>query len=233
MKIPSCFYGFKKKVRSECAKVARMLLRGMPLAEAVANYELIDTEKVPEAWIVTANMPAFFDNELRFYMTPIADVLFNKFMDDYWKEVEGKRVFKPVSERKYSKEFKESIFNELIGYEWSILTICEFSRWVEADTIRAQDYRHRWQPYLRKMCQFWDILNGEGERYLTGIVDTRLWAGVSGALRYVLANMGVPEEEAVTPCNPANLQGFCEKYNLLTMDVINNPKILAIKPLVD
>ena len=27
------------------------------------------------------------------------------------------------------------------------------------------DNKHRWQPYLRKLCEFWDFLCDEGKRY--------------------------------------------------------------------
>ena len=55
MKIPSCFYGVKKEAKRECAKVARKILKGVPLLEAVAAYQMIDTKDVPEASLIVRN----------------------------------------------------------------------------------------------------------------------------------------------------------------------------------
>jgi hypothetical protein len=189
----------------------------VPLTEAVAGYELIDTKEVPwqtpvveedeeeEDWegvLKVAYPYGMSPNERHFYLSCVVDVFQNKFDND------------DDDDNNYNKN-SERIFNQLIEHDWSILGLSEnkLSYWFR--------YDHRWQPYLRKLCEFWDVFCSEGERYIgAGLHPTTLWRA-NGALMYILANMGVPHEERHPPHHPTDLKGFCEKYNLLTVDVLN------------
>jgi len=219
MKIPACFYGRKPEARRECNKVASKLLKGVPLIEAVAGYDLIDTKDVPEAPLMVRDPYGIIDSAPFFYMSLIQDAIVIKFHNKYFKVDR--------------MDADERLFNQLIEYDWSILAFCDNPSWVTADSIRKQDCRHRWQPYLRKLCEFWNILNGEGKRYVGkgGTLGT-LWE-TNRTMKHILGKMGVSRKDALEPHDPANLQGLCEKYNLLTMDVLNDPKILAINPYED
>jgi len=214
VKIPSCFYGTKEEAKKECDKVTRKILKGVPLLEAVADYEMIDTKEVPESCLIVCNPLGITDKSPHFYMTLIVDAIRGKF----WTKHNGDR------------DTLERVFNQFIEHDWSILAFCEDTAWFYADSIRIQDRRHRWQPYLRKLCEFWSALLGEGKRYAGYGGDiSALWSA-NCVLHYILGNMGVPKKDALTPRNPANLQELCEKYDLLTMDVINSPTVLAKHP---
>lgn len=217
MKIPSCFYGTKQEAKKECDKVTRKILKGVPLLKAVVDYEMLDTKELPEAFLIVRDPFGITDKNHHFYMTLIVDAIMGKF----WGKHNGDR------------EITERIFTQFIEHPWSILALSRDTTWVQASTIRGQDYRHRWQPYLYKLCEFWNIFYGEGRKYvgLGGDIST-LWSA-SRVLHYVLANMGIPEKEAVTPYDPVDLRGLCEKYKLLTMDVLNDPIILKRHPFAE
>jgi len=211
MKIPSCFFGRKKDVRLECNKVARKILKGVPLLEAVAAYQMIDTNDVPEASLVVCYPYDIIDNAPRFYMTRIDDAIERSF----WY-------------KKSDRDKEDKLFDKFLENEWSILSFCDNPIWFKPDSGR-----HRWQPYLRKLCEFWDILHGEEERYFgSGTTLNTFWKA-NETMKYVLGFMGVSRDEALEPSDPANLRGLCDKYNLLTVDVFNDPDISARYPYCD
>jgi hypothetical protein len=214
MKIPSCFYGTKLETKKECAKIARKVWKGDPLTEAVAKYELIDTKEAREGCLVVAYPYGINGSDRHFYLTWIA------------KAVEDK--YEPFVT---DKKDMDTIFNQFIEHDWSILGLSENTgSWFGISVARRLDSRYQWQPYLRNLCRFWDVFCGEGKRYIgLGGESTTLWKANS-ALRYILGNMGVPYEEVSLLEDPADLKGLCEKYNLLTMDVLNNPEILKRHP---
>lgn len=221
MKIPSCFYGTRLETRKECAKVARKVWKGVPLLEAVSEYELIDTREVPfdtkegsEGCLVVGHPFCRAPQMRHFYMNWIIRIIEDKLdTDNYFVK-------------------SNCVFNQLIEYDWGILCLSEDPMWFSASSARRLDRRHRWQPYLRKLCEFWDVFCGEGKRYIRGVDCTTLWAA-NRPLRSILYKMGVPKEEAdmYSSQYPAKLKELCDKYNLLTMDVLNDPGILARYPI--
>jgi len=219
VKIPSCFYGVKKEAKRECAKVARKILKGVPLLEAVAAYQMIDTKDVPEAPLIICNPYGILDKTPFFYMTLVADAAENTIRGKFWREYGGGRDIYEMA----AKQFME--------HSWGILGLSESEGWIIASPNRERDRRHLWQPYLQKLCEFWDIFNGEGRRYFgQGSQLSSFW-GANRTLQYVLSGMGVSWEEGVyEPPEPTNLRWLCDKYNLLTMDVINSPTVLAKHP---
>ena len=219
MRIPSCFYGRKKEARRECDKAARKILRGVPLLEAVAGYEMIDTESVPEVPFIICNPYGIIDNAPHFYMTLIADAIRGKF----WTKHNGDR------------DTYEMAVKQFIEHSWSILGLSDDIGWLFASPKRECDLRHMWQPYLRKLCEFWDIFNKEGGRYFgKGGELSSLWEA-NRTLSYVLHCMGLPDEDAGLCAveSPSNLRRLCEKYGLFEMDVLNNSNILKKNPFVN
>ena len=212
MKIPSCFYGTRLEAKKECNKVARKLWKGEPLVKAVAGYEMIDTKEVPvntgedanEGCLVVGHPLCMEPKMKHFYMNWVVRTLYDKFYLNT-----------------YDEENMERIFNQLIEYEWGILGLSEDTGLFN---IGRADRRHRWQPYLRKLCEYWDIFCAEGKRYIGGANCTGLW-NASYSLWGVLRDMGVPKEESVYVSDTADLRKLCDKYNLLTMDVYNDPRI--------
>jgi hypothetical protein len=202
----------------------------MSLTEAVAGYEMIDTKEVPwqkrvplgqiewEGSLKVAYPYAMRNNERHFYLSCISDAIEDKFDPDHT-----------------DNEIRERIFNQLIEYDWSILGLSGVYKftWFSISTARMRDCRHRWQPYLRKLCEFWDIFCGEGERYIGGgLFSTTLWEA-NDSLHGILYRLGVPDEEVDSPKDPTDLKGFCGKYNLLTIDALNNSEILKQFPLTE
>jgi len=221
MKIPSCFYGTKLETKKECTKVARQIWKGVALADAVKGYELIDTKEVPEECGLKVTFPFGVGNKERhFYLSWIVDILSEK----------SELITS-------SKEEKDRIFFQLLEYDWSILSLSGNESkivWFQAHKYRRKDGRHRFQPYLHKLCDFWDILYGEGKRYISDCFWLRktLWEA-NFSLSVILFYLGVPDDESENPKDPSNLRGLCEKYNLLTRDVLNDPVMLERFPFID
>jgi len=209
VKIPSCFFGTKPEVRRECAKVARKVWKGVPLLEAVAGYELVDTKENRNA-LVVYNPVGSSAQEQHFYLTFLEDAIQN-LHSKLWPKEDNEKI--------------GQMLNQLIEYDWSILGLSEG----QSSTIwfwgKRYDRRHRWQPYLRKMYEFWDIFKGEGRRYVgMGGEGRQLWK-VNRTLSILLHLMGVSHEEIDVYKASDDLRGLCDKYNLLTLDVLNDPEI--------
>ena len=210
MKIPSCFFGTKPEVKKECAKVARKVWKGVPLLEAVAGYELIDTKENRSA-LVVYNPVGSSAQEQHFYLTFLVDTIQSLYYNKIYPEDDEEKI--------------DRILTHLIEYDWSILGLCEQQSaiWYQG---RRHDRRHRFQPYLRKMYEFWDIFKREGRRYigLGGGKHTTLWEA-NNALQNILYKMGVPDKKIDVYKASDDLRGLCDKYNLLTLDVLNDPEI--------
>ena len=149
MKIPSCFYGTKPEVKRECNKVARKILKGIPLIEAVASYEMIDTKSVPKVPLIVRNPYGILDKSPLFYMTLVADAIMYKFWDKHYGD----------------RNTYEMAIKQFIEHSCGILGLSDNKMWLIASPNRIHDLRHVWQPYLQRLCEFWDIFNGEGRRY--------------------------------------------------------------------
>ena len=210
MKIPACFYGTRVEARKECAKVARKVLKGEPLLEAVAGYEMLDTKDVPDAALVLRSPYNIMGSDRHFYLTLVADKI-----DQKWGALHL------CEDHESEKEKRESVFSQIIENDWSILGLSGNEEWwLRTSHARINDNRHRWQPYLQKLCRFWGILNSEGKRYIKKW-DYKTFHEANEASQYVLYCMGVPDSEL----SPQDLKAFCDKYNLLTMDVYNDSRI--------
>ena len=234
MKIPSCFYGVKQEVKRECAKVARKILKGETLVDAVAGYEMIDTGKVPESCIMVAHPYGITDKNPHFYTSLVADTLERKFEDDDYSTKEGRSYLKQDGEKKYNSNFRENAVAQILEHDWSIigLSYSHTTDWFRISSLKEYDFRHRCQPYLQKLCEFWDVLAGEGNRYTMGFFFTTFW-GVNKSLHELLQQMGVPKEELFLtgqfgdpePGATMDLRKLCDKHGLLTMDIYNDSSI--------
>ena len=227
MKIPSCFYGTRQEAKKECAKVARKILKGEALLDAVAGYETIDTKDVPwdykwgqgEGCLFVAHPFAINPCERHFFLTLVVNYIENKF-----------EPLNMVADYENERNSRDRMFGQFIENDWSILGLSHNAEWWLGTSFgRCNDNRHQWQPYLRKMCEFWDVICGEGKRYVGGGEDIGTFWEINHTLRKILDIMGMPNSEKF----PDDLKAICDKYNLLTMDVLNNPEILARCPFRD
>ena len=215
MKIPSCFYGTRQEAKKECAKVARKILKGETLLDAVAAYEMIDTKEVKEGCLMLKHPFHIRGNEKHFCLTLVADNIYKK-----WEP--------PSLCENYDteREKRESIFSQFIENDWSILGLSE-GWWLYTSHGRINDNRHRWQPYLQKLCDFWDVINNEGKRY-DDRVDYKKFPEANRLLMCILSYMGfsIEEIDRWRKQPSPDLKALCDKYNLLTMDVYNDLRIL-------
>jgi hypothetical protein len=220
MKIPSCFYGTKSETRKECKKIVRKMMKGISLNDAVAEYELLDTKKIRKGLFVVSNGYNFLNSNK---IVPQRHFFFE------WLVYE---IVSNTQYREISIEDMDRIFYQLIEHDWSILGLSDQNIILWYAATRRYDGRHRWQPYLRKLCEYWDVFYAEGKRYTTGYDWTTLWDKIH-MLRAIMAFLGVPDEERKNLHDPVDLKGLCDKYNLLTMEVVNNPRILELYPFVE
>jgi len=191
------------------------MLKGMTLADAVAEYELLDTREISEGLFVLDNGPAFNNNYKHFFF--------------FWLVFElDLNRHSHLPDETYKVDM-DRIFYQLIEHEWSILELSQQSSFLWRAATRRYDGRHRWQPYLRKLCEFWDVFYDEGKRYTNGLSSDTLWE-INLKLKGILELLGVLREEIDGLHDPVDLRGLCDKHNLLTMEVVNNPKFLELYP---
>jgi hypothetical protein len=221
MKVPSCFYGTKSETRKECKKILRKMYKGMSLNDAVAEYELLDTKEVCDGLFVLQNSPAFLNS--------YNNVIYKHFFFGWLVyEIE----LNPPSDKETYREVMDRIFYQLIEHDWSILGLSHKNSILWYAATWRYDGRHRWQPYLRKLCEYWDIFSGEGERYSIGLEPATLWEE-NIQVKAILEFLGVSRRKIKNLHEPVDLKGFCDKHNLLTMEVVNNPKFLKKYPFVE
>jgi hypothetical protein len=163
--------------------------------EAVADYELIDTQKNKEGGFLLARKPGIL-GQRHFHFAWIRELLHINFNIEL--------------------SLEEDIFNQMLQRDWGLLLLCDYQiGWI--NSLPHYDMRHRWRPFLKAMLDFWDIFWNEGKRYMgMGTQGQTLWEA-STSLRYILAEMGVSDIE-LPGRKPAHRESFgylCDKYNLV------------------
>ena len=109
--IPSCFHGLIKVVKKETAKVARKLLSGKSLDEAVAAYEMLDTAKMLDSYyyISLTHQHCAYPNAFHFpyLLWNASRIIMDKLGDNF---------------SEYST-YEQRIFEELLKKDWSVLCL--------------------------------------------------------------------------------------------------------------
>ena len=212
MLIPSCFHGLIKDVKRETAKVARKLLAGKPLEEAVAAYEMLDTRDFPNSFFYLRTIVQVLcepdDFHFPYLVKNISDLLYKKYDYDYKIiDMEWQRLI--------------PLFWEA---DWSMLCLCECENGLYTNPLirkaESFDKRTRWFPYLKAVLRHWNVYVKMGDVF----EDERRsiwWA--NNSLRYILGNLGIPDEELRRPLPGMDLKKLIDDYGVFDVDINRLP----------
>jgi hypothetical protein len=87
---------------------------------------------------------------------------------------------------------EESVFVSSLQTSWGVLGL------MSSDNQTWLIRKERHLPFLRAALSHWDELEAVGSRYYVTVECERIWR-VARGLKYVLANMGVPNELLTAP----------------------------------
>lgn len=211
MLIPSCFHGLIKDVKRESAKVARKLLAGKSLDEAVSAYEMLDTRNFPESLFYLRTIVQILcrpdDFHFPYLVKSISDSLYKKYEDYVAIQMEWQRLI--------------PLFWEA---DWSMLCLCECENGLYTNPLIRKavtfDSRTRWLPYLGAMLRHWSAYVEMGEVF--EYERQSIWKA-NNSLRFILANLGIPDEVLKRPLPGMDLKKLIDDYGVFDVDINRLP----------
>jgi hypothetical protein len=175
MLIPASFYGTYAEVKRRFQRSVTQLRRGASWEEAVGAGDVVDTANVP-GLLVTAGPSPLLKGQTHFHCY-VAHFLIRQAM----------------FQQRLTPEVTDRVFEDSLRSLWGVLGLIGEPNqgWLYPPA------RHL--PLVQATIRFWEVLDGEGERYSTGLEwGQRLWQ-VQRGLSYALAQLGVPQGELQVP----------------------------------
>lgn len=218
MLIPSCFHGLIKDVKKETMKVARKLLAGKTLEEAVADYEMLDTAKMPGSYyyISLMHQHCAYPNAFHFpyLLWNASRIIMDKLGDNF---------------SEYST-YEQRIFEELLKKDWSVLCLGGDGASYFANTALVHDEhtfdsRTRWLPYIRAVEKYWNnYASLRNVEVIEGFVDgdNTVWENFR-ELHFILANLGIPDEVLRQSLPGMDLKKLLDDYGVFDVDISRLP----------
>ncbi len=217
MLVPSCFHGLIKDVKKESAKVARKLLAGKTLEEAVAAYEMLDTRNFPDSVFRLKYSHQFLCEPDDFHFPYLAikmyDLLYKKYDYDYATiETEWQRLI--------------PLFWET---DWSMLCLCDGENGLYGNppppfcTEKTFDKRTRWFPYLKAVLRHWNVYVEMGDVFDSNPYYRRSIWEKNDSLHFILGNLGIPCEELRRPLPGMDLKKLIDDYGVFDVDIGSLP----------
>ena len=218
MLVPSCFHGLIKDVKRETMKVARKLLSGKSLDEAVAAYEMLDTAKMLDSYyyISLTHQHCAYPNAFHFpyLLWNASRIIMDKLGDNF---------------SEYST-YEQRIFEELLKKEWSVLCLggdgaSYFANMALVHDEHTFDNRTRWLPYIKAVERYWNSYASlRNVEVIKGFVDgdNTVWENFR-ELHFILANLGIPDEELRRPLPGMDLKKLIDDYGVFDVDINRLP----------
>jgi len=191
MLIPSFVYGLYRDVKKECNKICTKLKRGASWQEATAA-PLLDT-KGHGGLIVLSGPCPLVGGENHFHMYVLLQ-----------------RLRLLYHERKMTREAVEQLYLESLGAPWGVLSAIAArgtSNWLITECFRS--------PFMKAVVPLWDEFVDEGKRYTAGNNYGEHINLLTTEVDFVLANMGVPNEELDQLFRTRDLRRWLEEYGPL------------------
>jgi hypothetical protein len=172
MLLPAIQYGDWPIVKGRMRKVVTQLKRGAGLIELMTKDGMLDT--ADNAGLIVM---------VRSSLGPVSN--FHCFAP--WR-----LAWEAAS---LAESTAEAMFAASLEVPWGILGLMSSDNgpWVWPE--------HRHRPFLEAALWFWEELDAVGARYYVVGKGERLW-GTARNLKYVLANMGVPNDVLSSPLPP-------------------------------
>ena len=212
MLIPSCFYGTLKDIKREMKKTAKKLLAGKSVEESFSAYPMHDSDDYPESTffisLTIQNLCTANDFHFPWLIESISSIVYEKQDTDKDKKI-------------------QKCFLELLEKDWSALCLCEAQNSLfwnpivhDENTFNRQT---RWLTFVSAMLNHWDSYVKMGNVFDNDEYEINTIWERNTALRYVLANLGVPHEVLSSPLPDMNLQMIIDKYDILNFDINSLP----------
>ncbi len=185
MELPALFYGLYRDVKRRTGKIVTQVRKGADWMALVEAGGFLDTATTPGLIVLEGPSP-MLGGEAHFQ----AWLLWSQF---YYAEP-------PLTD-----EVDEAIFERSLSQPWSMLGMMggNNSGWVRE--------KRRYRPFLRATRRYWDLFDAEGARYTDGSRGGfRLWS-LPNNIKYVLANLGMSNEEIDPPWPPGGLPELIDR----------------------
>ena len=99
----------------------------------------------------------------------------------------------------------EPIFQQSLTRPWSTLGL------VAGQNTDWFIPAHRYRPFLHAVRQYWHLFDSVGARYSYGLQTPKPLWGLPNSIKYVLANLGMSNEEMDPPWPPGGLPEIIDR----------------------
>ncbi len=185
MELPALFYGLYRDVKRRTSKIVTQVRKGADWMALVEAGGFLDTATTPGLIALEGPSP-MLGGAPHFQMW----LLWSQFR---------------YAEPPLTDEVDEAIFERSLSQPWSTLGMMggNNSGWVRE--------KRRYRPFLRAARRYWDLFDAEGARYTGGSRSaSRLWS-LPNNIMYVLANLGMSNEEMDPPWPPGGLPELIDR----------------------
>ena len=183
MKLPALFYGLYRDVKPRTSRIVTQIRKGADWMALVEAEGFLDVATTPGFILLEGPSP-----------NRGAEPHFQQWL--LWTQYSDKRASEWVIGREDVHEYddeEETIFQQSLTKPWSTLGL------VAGGNKNWLFPEHRYRPFLRAVRQYWDLFDSVGARYSNGLQTPEpLWGWMS-SIKYVLANLGMSNEEMDPP----------------------------------
>jgi hypothetical protein len=194
MKLPAHFYGLYREVKRRNAKIITQLCKGADWMELIEAGGFLNVELTP-GFVVMNGPSSLLGGEPHFQMWHL------------WFQI-WEQSFSFEGKPRVSEALAEEVFERSLTRPWSTLGLVAH---------RGQDWlyeKHRYRPFLHAVRQYWELFDSIGARYSNGSRQgSRLWSSPN-AIKYVLANLGIPTDVLRSPLPPGGLFELVDRAEL-------------------
>jgi hypothetical protein len=189
MEIPALLYGHFEEVNTLCYKALKRLSGNNEISFSLDAEAVVDTKHNDGLLILDGpNTLLSKDNHFHCYLP--------------WSMIKNEK-----HRGRLSGVSEHAIFEQSISTPWGILGLLSPANvmWIVPADRRA--------PFLHAVVHWWPLLYAEGNRYSVGSNSGQdLWA-VRSNIKFVLANLGVPQEVLSDPLSADGLEAVIRLAN--------------------
>ena len=185
MELPALFYGLYRDVKRRTTRIVNQIPKGADWIALLEAEGFLDTATTP-GFILFMGPSPLLGGEPHFQQWLLWTQMGNK-----WRE--------------WGDAVEERLFQQSLTRPWSTLgLVCgQNTGWF----LR----KHRYRPFLHAVRKYWDLFNSVGPRYSDGLQTPEpLWA-LPNSIKYVLANLGMSNEEMDPPWPPGGLPELIDR----------------------
>jgi hypothetical protein len=195
MELPALFYGLYRDVKRRMSRIVTQMRKGADWIALVEAEGFLDTATTP-GFILLEGPSPLVGGQAHFQQW----LLWTQYRDkqaDEW--VRGREDVHAQDEQ------AEEVFHQSLTRPWSTLGL------VSGQNTGWFIPKHRYRPFLHAVRRYWDLFDSVGPRYSAGLqTPVPLWS-LPNSIKYVLANLGMSNEEMDPPWPPGGLPEIIER----------------------